>query len=321
MTNPIAPATENDQWITIKRNSKSIHKNTRYKPTITSSNSVQHKLIDVQQFNNIYAQLSIAHQSIRQQPYLDTINQKYYQLKHHQYFQHFISTLQQTYHIQSIQCTCRCHIDPHNNNNNVQQLICYGIGSITTSIVAQLQFVLLLHLVQYYNTISPSGCTILIYDPICNQLEVDIMKYYNIEYMSSNDVGLHTVYMNTLFYLPHCTSTLYNNIVTSNSHCNLHNLCIIGNNFQYIIDQCNDKNSSVAALKDILHDTVITPTNDSLFDRVDTFNDMYIHTFNNPTVPHTTCVCNINIGHLLNTNTNQYDGELITQQMQQNATM
>ena len=81
---------------------------------------------------------------------------------------------------------------------------------------------------------------VIIYDPVHNQQEKEIIKQLGYNVLAENDVKRHYVSSeNTkvLFYLPHCPKTLTNNILKANwCRCSLASAYILGNSFDSVVN-------------------------------------------------------------------------------------
>ena len=113
--------------------------------------------------------------------------------------------------------------------NEEIEIICLGIGSITTAISSQLQLALILCL---HNHFRSKIASISIFDPLMNGSDHLICKHFEIHLLQTNMKGNITGNdkNHTIFYAPHCPKQLYNNVLWCNwSH--LNTISIIGNRF------------------------------------------------------------------------------------------
>lgn len=73
---------------------------------------------------------------------------------------------------------------------------------------------------------------ILIYDPILQDLENNLLEGLGCEIIQINEEAKRKVVIKTLFFMPHCGKALYNNLLWANWKPDLlQNLIILGNSF------------------------------------------------------------------------------------------
>lgn len=162
------------------------------------------------------------------------------------------------------------------STQGIDQIICYGIGNFTDSVAAKYQFVLLLLLKQEYT------CDALIYDPIFNELELDLINLFHLELISENEECKHTIKpARTLVYMPRCPIQLINNLLFSNwTEENLSNLILLSNSINTILDSNTNKYLEtnlqfIFNIKEILEEIPIVNN----FKFSDIFNDTSLHYF------------------------------------------
>lgn len=75
-----------------------------------------------------------------------------------------------------------------------------------------------------------------VYDPLFNQAEVSVLNSLGVTVLSENEEGKRSIQgQPTVFYMPHCGTALYNNLLWSNWSIDaLSRVVIIGNSFQCI---------------------------------------------------------------------------------------
>ncbi|KAJ8327176.1 hypothetical protein QVD99_004972 [Batrachochytrium dendrobatidis] len=106
--------------------------------------------------------------------------------------------------------------------------VCYGLGSISDSKLAQFQFALLIIMIQElkFNRVY-------LFEPMLTQAESKFISLQGISIISENENGERKVHQKTLFYMPHCPIMLYNNVIKSNWDTGQYTkLAIIGNSFE-----------------------------------------------------------------------------------------
>lgn len=164
----------------------------------------------------------------------------------------------------------------NSTTQGINQIICYGIGNFTDSIAAKYQFVLLLLLKIEYD------CEILIYDPIFNELELELIEIFKLELITQNEECKHTItHAKTLVYMPRCPIQLINNILYSNwTRENLSNLILLSNSISTVVDSNTDAflKSNLQFLfhiKEFLEEVPVV--NNFKFN--DIFNDTSLHCF------------------------------------------
>nr|CAH7763234.1 unnamed protein product [Callosobruchus chinensis] len=123
----------------------------------------------------------------------------------------------------------------------LSKIVCFGLGRFTESLSARYQLALLLYLKDVYQV---SVCA---YDPRFSENDIDLLRHFEIEVLEKNLEGKYKVEPGeyVLFYLPHCSKQLSNNLLWSNWGLSLCQCIIIANSFNEIIDGC-----TVAALKE-----------------------------------------------------------------------
>ncbi|XP_063685883.1 SRR1-like protein isoform X1 [Bolinopsis microptera] len=112
------------------------------------------------------------------------------------------------------------------SSQDIEQIVCYGIGRLSTCKLAQFQFAVLVNVLQK----SPQIQKCLVFDPVLSQSERTFITQY-MEVLSENDMCGRRVVCNTLFYMIHSSKRMYDNVLKSNwdqlKYCTL-----IGNSFQ-----------------------------------------------------------------------------------------
>lgn len=128
------------------------------------------------------------------------------------------------------------------NKDRKINIRCYGLGSIEDNYSARYQFALLLLIYERFKAYINS---IYFYDPIFNANDKFILTdVFKFNILTKNDEckynilnDLKELNLATLFYMPHCCKSLYNNLLYSNwSYEALNNLYLFSNSFKLIYD-------------------------------------------------------------------------------------
>ncbi|CAF0729517.1 unnamed protein product [Didymodactylos carnosus] len=112
--------------------------------------------------------------------------------------------------------------------SNVFDIVCYGLGHISSSVSSQYQYCLLKLISQIF---VDQVKTIFIYDPIWTTGEIDYLKSnISCQILNENDEACYQIVRSTLFFIPFCGKPLHNNILWSNWSQNcLRQILIFGN--------------------------------------------------------------------------------------------
>jgi hypothetical protein len=131
-------------------------------------------------------------------------------------------------------------------------IICYGIGSIDDSFTSRFQLALLLLVIDELNetTLIEQVSHVEFYDPVFNKADrILLEEKLGFTISKENEQCLKQVqwngdlnsYIPTLFYMPHCPKSLYNNLLYSNwSPDCLQSIIILGNSFSTIQSVTNE---------------------------------------------------------------------------------
>ncbi|KAI8927728.1 hypothetical protein BC831DRAFT_451374 [Entophlyctis helioformis] len=104
--------------------------------------------------------------------------------------------------------------------------VCYGIGSIAESKLAQFQFALLLLMIR-----DLEFGQVHMYEPMMTAAEAEFAVSRGITIIPENENGKRLVANHTLFYMPHCEGFLYSNVLEANwAHTD--QIAIMGNSFE-----------------------------------------------------------------------------------------
>ncbi|XP_059977922.1 SRR1-like protein [Lagenorhynchus albirostris] len=109
--------------------------------------------------------------------------------------------------------------------------VCYGVGNFATCIIARNQLAFLLLFLEKCQ-IPRSHCWV--YDPLFSQLEIAVLSTLGVVVLSENEEGKRSVYGEpTVFYMLHCGTALYNNLLWRNWSIDaLSKMVIVGNSFR-----------------------------------------------------------------------------------------
>ncbi|XP_059975576.1 SRR1-like protein [Mesoplodon densirostris] len=109
--------------------------------------------------------------------------------------------------------------------------VCYGVGNFATCVIARNQLAFLLLFLEKCQ-IPRSHCWV--YDPLFSQLEIAVLSTLGVVVLSENEEGKRSVCGEpTVFYMLHCGTALYNNLLWRNwSIAALSKMVIVGNSFR-----------------------------------------------------------------------------------------
>ncbi|KAL5016165.1 hypothetical protein ScPMuIL_005754 [Solemya velum] len=159
---------------------------------------------------------------------------------------------------------------------SVTEIVCYGIGNFSTCLIARNQLALLLAMreecqVPLYKTS--------LYDPKFLSAEKELLLELGVNVLDKNEECKRKCHKPTLFYMPHCGKSLYNNLLWSNWSLGLSNLIIIGNSFSNMVDKNPRKQMKKAeyilSIQPYTSEVMLPQT----YRLKDVFNDTAIHTF------------------------------------------
>ena len=172
------------------------------------------------------------------------------------------------------------------NINREMNIICFGLGSIDDNLSSRYQLALLLLLIDDIKSLFKINIKLVeFYDPIFSQIDKSLLeKKFKFQISNENLKCMHQLESLTMFYMPHCGKSLYNNLLYSNWSVNLlKKLIIFGNSFNTIKTQTLNNvmnkyytyiNDSYLFLNEIkLCNIKCDLTNDSFY-------DLSLHLFN-----------------------------------------
>ncbi|XP_054450385.1 SRR1-like protein [Pteronotus mesoamericanus] len=157
--------------------------------------------------------------------------------------------------------------------------VCYGIGNFATCVIARNQLTFLLLFLEKCQ-IPRSHCWV--YDPLFSQLEIAVLNTLGVTVLRENEEGKRSVCGEpTIFYMLHCGTALYNNLLWSNWSADaLSKMVIIGNSFkgleERLLTRILQKNYAYVA-------KILKGLEEHAFPQspqyTDTFNDTAVHWF------------------------------------------
>jgi hypothetical protein len=112
------------------------------------------------------------------------------------------------------------------SQEEIKEIVCYGIGDISSDSRVQDQFILLILLKEDLKISNVS-----IFDPVLEFVVEEIketLEFYKITLIDQNEECKRLVSTKTLFYMPHCEQWMYFNVLLTNK-CQLKDFLIIGN--------------------------------------------------------------------------------------------
>lgn len=115
------------------------------------------------------------------------------------------------------------------SNDDIQHIVCYGVGNFSRT-SAHFFSASLWQLAIVLNLRAILDAPLLYYDPCTTKLETELLESINVTVLSINENGKRTS-ANTLFFMPHCPSGLYESVLWSNwGH--LETILILGNSLK-----------------------------------------------------------------------------------------
>ena len=160
----------------------------------------------------------------------------------------------------------------------IHDVVCYGLGNFSDSYIARYQLAFLLLVIEEMDI---SLCNCHIFDPKFNDEEIMILQNLGLNIIQENEVAKRKCSKSTLFYMPHCGKSLYNNLLWANWGINLDDVVIIGNSFTRMVESTPqrilDKTGHyILKIQPYMTEKELPST--EKFE--DVFNDTVIHIFN-----------------------------------------
>lgn len=117
------------------------------------------------------------------------------------------------------------------HSRKVEQIVCYGIGSLSTSSSASMwQLACVLTIREILQVKGDGNIPLFFYDPCTTPSEASVLQSeWKIHVLSRNERGKRPVNgLTTLFFMPHCPLRLYDNVLWANWNA-LDKVIIFGN--------------------------------------------------------------------------------------------
>ncbi|XP_078363060.1 SRR1-like protein isoform X3 [Oculina patagonica] len=168
----------------------------------------------------------------------------------------------------------------------IADIVCYGIGKLSSCPIARYQFAFLLLLKEL---LQLTGLCF-IYEPHFSQDDKIVVKEFGSSLIEHNEEGKRKVESLTLFFMLHCGKPLYNSVLWANWGPGLSNVVILGNRFTSYQERLPSRQLRDEApyIYNILPYMIETPIPNT-FHHSDIFNDSAVHWFPNEMlakVPH-----------------------------------
>lgn len=157
--------------------------------------------------------------------------------------------------------------------SQVKNIVCFGLGNISTCFVARNQFALLLVLKKLL------ASSVTVYDPLFTSQEVKLIESQECIVLKENREGKYQVSGVSLIFMPHCPKQLLNNFLWSNWGLSLSNCLILCNSFLSTVEQ--NISSVLAELKYFSKSSgfVIEVKLSQEYNPNNIFNDLSLHIF------------------------------------------
>ncbi|TMW63819.1 hypothetical protein Poli38472_002760 [Pythium oligandrum] len=184
-------------------------------------------------------------------------------------------------------------LEPEKAPEQALHIVNYGLGSFCSSTNATYQLAFIKALAEAVRKAHPTvQLTLEIYDPVMNASDRDIASHFGVATIEENECAKREVQTKTVFFMPHCGKTLYENVLATNWTSRLGDTVVIGNSFEAysdrLIDSTARKSSLLVRVLPYISETTVSLN--VLRDRDDftlfeaAFNDLSIHTFPNETL-------------------------------------
>lgn len=177
----------------------------------------------------------------------------------------------------------------HVNMEKIKQVVCYGIGNFSRTSAShfsaplwQLAFALALR--DYIKDRLMRDVTMYYFDPCSTHFELEFLtECSQVVTITSNEKGRrHIDSKPTLFFMPHCPVSLYENVLYTNWE-DLSNLFIVGNSLKLQLERLDrPKLPCIELLEPFLNEIPIVITKDSgtSGNLLGAFNDTFVMTVN-----------------------------------------
>ena len=158
--------------------------------------------------------------------------------------------------------------------DEIEQIICYGLGNFTECLIAKYQLALLMLIKSLFEA------EVYIYDPVFSSVEIEFLKNLQLVMIDGNEEGVRDVNCTSLIYMPHCPTPLINNLLWHNWGPKISNCIIFGNSFQSLFTSQPEHQfrKQFAYIHSILPYTKELEIA-NIFMYTDIFNDISLHYF------------------------------------------
>jgi len=113
----------------------------------------------------------------------------------------------------------------------ITRVRCYGLGPPSSSLSARAQLALLPVLL----SLLPGAPSAAFYDPVLSDLDKQLIAAAGGTLLTEAAAADHRVTESTLFYMPHCDASVYNDVLDANWAAeSLPELAILGNSFEHM---------------------------------------------------------------------------------------
>ncbi|TYZ59689.1 hypothetical protein PybrP1_002401 [[Pythium] brassicae (nom. inval.)] len=166
-------------------------------------------------------------------------------------------------------------------------VVSYGLGSFcaASNAVYQLAFARAL---QEALAAKAAVRVMEIFDPVMNETDVEIAAHFGFRTIERNECGKRAAVARTVFFMPHCGRTLYENVLASNwSAATLPDVVIVGNSFEAYSDRlisASERRVNVLVgvlpfVSETLLRTSLPKVHDEFTQYEAAFNDLSVHVF------------------------------------------
>jgi hypothetical protein len=189
------------------------------------------------------------------------------------------------------------HISSLVLSEEIQQIVCYGIGNFSQTSTSyfsaslwQLACIIKLQQRLIHNQKDKmKGFSILYHDPCTLDIEKEYLESYLPGYQwIDNDRGNRQTNIPTLFFMPHCPSRMYENMVFANWD-NPRNIFVLGNSLRTLADDYQVRSVDCPCLRTLLpflKETKVEATRQDIDsvpgNLIGAFNDTYVSRYNFP---------------------------------------
>ncbi|XP_065054439.1 SRR1-like protein [Rhopilema esculentum] len=163
-----------------------------------------------------------------------------------------------------------------NSELQVEEIVSYGVGHISSNPIARYQFALLILIAKHFQLTD----SVHIYDPVFTLTERNIIKHFGFKLITHNEECSRQLGRATIVFMMHCGKAMYNNLLKANWGVDLQNIVLIGNSFSSYAERFPSKTLEIEAqyLCDILPYTKEAKIPNTFIHK-DVFNDTAILTF------------------------------------------